>query len=214
MIKKLIYIIIILLISVAPTLAETENAYVQYSGYDYAFQPGDELKFEANANKNMNLYDKSRDNTKKMFYLKEALRYYFLLSKIQPNSVEAHVGLGRIYDELQLDRYSKEHFFLAYNLDNQNAKMNFYFGNFYYKRSDFITALEYYKPAYKNGYSNSYFLNNRLGNLYEKLADIETAKFYYKKALKINSHDSNLKDKIHSLDDLNYTQSQYYLFKK
>lgn len=214
MMKKIIYILILIIIFAHSVTAETQYATVEYGGYDYAFKPGDEINFLNYANKNMRLFENTQLPANKNFYLKEAMRYYFLLSKIQPNSIDAQVGLGRVYDEFKLDKFAQEHFFIAFNFDNDNPKTNFYFANYYYKRSDYINALNYYKQAYKYGYSRSYFLNKRLGNLYEKLADIETAEKYYKIALKLNQKDSELIDKIHSLDDLNYTQSQYYLFKK
>lgn len=194
--------------------AETKDAYLRYNGYQYEFKPGDEVKFLKNATNNILLFEKSQKITDRVFYLQEAMRYYFLLSQINPKSVEAQIGLGRVYDEMKLDKYAKEHFFSALNFDNHNPSTNLHFANFYYKRNDLISALYYYKTAYNSGYATNYYLNYRLGNIYEKLADIESAKKFYAIALKLNPKSFELTNKIHQLDRLNYSQSQYYLFHK
>lgn len=212
MIKKIIYILILFIICGNYTFAQTQNAYLEYNGYQYAFKPGDEVKFLKNANTNMQLWEKSKLKSEKAFYLQEAMRYYFLLSRLDPKSVDAQIGLGRVYDEMNLDKFAKEHFFVALNFNNQNPKANFYFANFYYKRNDLINALYYYNASYKCGYSNNYSLNYRLGAIYEKLADIESAKKFYKNALRISRKNRELINKIRLLDELNYSSSQYYLY--
>lgn len=214
MIKKLIYILIMIIIPANFALAVTQGAYVEYNVYQYAFKPNDKAKFIENANTNIQAWETSKNNDIKKHHLQEAMRYYFLVSQIDNSSIDAQIGLGRIYDEMKSDRLAKEHFFLAYNADNHNPKLNFYFGNFYYKRNDLITALFHYKRAYNYGYSNNYYLNYRLGLIYEKLADIETSKKFYIKAQKLNPNTPGLDYKIGLLDELKYSESQYYLFKE
>jgi len=140
------------------------------------------------------------------------MRYYFMCSKADIRSIEPQIGLGRVYDEMHRDDFAKKHFFTAVNMDNKNPAANFHFANFYYKRSDFITALHYYKKAYDNGYANRYGLNCLMGTTYEKLADIESAKKFYRNALGIRPASPDLTYKIRLLDELNYSDSQYYLF--
>lgn len=214
MIKKLIYILILFIISMTAIQAETQDAYVEYNGIQYKFNQGDEVKFKQNADKNMLLFEKAQNNNDKLFYIHEAMRYYFLLSQADSSSVDAQIGLGRVYDALRLDRYAKECFFNAFNMDPHNPKASLYFGDFYYKRSELITALNYYNDAYKCGYSKNYYLNYQLGKVYEKLADIETAKKFYTTALRLNPKNNDLRNKIGLLEELNYSQSQYYLFRK
>lgn len=218
MIKKLIYILILFIICANiqgnSVFAQTQNAYLEYNGYKYSFKPGDEIKFLKNANTSMLLFEKSLVTVEKAFYLQEAMRYYFLLSQINPKSIDAQVGLGRVYDVMKLDKYAKEHFFMALNMDNTNPQTNFYFANFYYDRSDFITAISYFKQAYEHGYSKNYELNYKMGVIYEKLADIESAKKFYTYALRLNPINADLGNKIRLLDELNYSHSQYYLYRK
>lgn len=205
MIKKTIYILILIIISANFSLAEPQNAYLEYNDIQYQFKPDDEIKFLKNANKNMTLFEKSQTPNQKTFYLQEAMRYYFLLSKANPQSIDAQIGLGRIYDEFKLDRFAKEHFYNAYNLNSHNPKVSYYFGNYYYKRNDLLPALAYYNLAYNYGFSNSYYLNYRLGTIYEKLADIKSAKKFYSHANKLNPKNLELRNKIRLLDELNYS---------
>lgn len=213
MIKKIIYILILIVISVQIVCAKTENAYLEYSGFTYEFAPGDDVKFSNNANKNLILAEKTKSQVNKRFYLNEAMRYYFLLAKFNPNSVEAQIGLGRVYDSLGMDKYAQKHFYNAINLDMHNPKVNYYFGNYYFARNDFINAQNYYNIAYRFGYIKNYYINYKLGTIYEKLGDIETAIKYYYFALRLNPKNVELRKKIRSLDDLKYSHSQYYLFK-
>ncbi|MDD3435655.1 MAG: hypothetical protein PHC64_00730 [Candidatus Gastranaerophilales bacterium] len=214
MTKNIVYILIAFMICANAVFAQTQNAYVQYNGYEYEFKKGDELKFLNNADKNMQLYKTAQIPSEKTFYLQEAMRYYFLLSLINSGSIEAQIGLGRVYDEMKEDRFAKKHFFNAVNLNSKNPAANLYFADFYYKRDDLISAMYYYKTAYQNGYWNNYSLNYRLGEIYEKLADIETAKAFYFNASRLKQDNQELLDKIRMLDGLNYSQSQYYIFKK
>lgn len=214
MIKKVIYILILFIIPMATALGETQDARIEYSGIPYKFKQGDEVKFQQNADKSMLLFQKSQTNTDRLFYIHEAMRYYFLLSQAEPSSIDAQIGIGRVYDALRLDRYSKEYFFNAFNMDSRNPKANLYFGDFYYKRNDLITALNYYNTAYQYGYAKNYYLNYQLGIVYEKLADIETAKKFYTIALRLSPQNNDLRNKIGLLEDLNYSQSQYYLYRK
>lgn len=195
-------------------LCEPQKAYLNYNGYLYSFKPGDETKFLKNANKNMLMFEKSTNSVNKQFYLQEAMRYYYMVSIINPGLVDAQLGLARLYDEMNIDNFAQKYFFVSLDLDNHNPKSNFYFAQYYYKRNDFIKALSYYKKAYDYGYSKNYETNYQMGVIYEKLADIKSAIKFYKSALKLKPKNSELADKIRLLDELNYSESQYYLFSK
>lgn len=212
--KKLLYILITIIFCTNSAFCETRQTGIHYDGFPYSFSRGDDVKFAKNANINFTRFENAQTPMDKLFYLKESMRYNFLLIKMKPESIDAHLGLARVYDELMLDKYAKEHFFIALNLDNKNPKTNYYFGNYYYRRKNLLEALFFYKRAYQFGYSKNYELDYRLGTIYEKLADIEAAKKFYQDALKTNPMNTELSNKIHLLDELNYNQSQYYLFKK
>lgn len=213
MLKRIIYILILIIISVHIAVAETENAYLEYEGIQYKFSPGDEVKFYNNASRSLLIAEKTKSPANKLKYLNEAMRYYFLLSTVEPQSIEAQIGLGRVYDDLKMDKLAQKHFYNATNLDSKNPKANYYFGNYYFNRADYINAQNYYNVAYRFGYIKSYFLNYHMAITYEKLGDIESAiKFYYQ-ASKLKPTNIELRRKIRALDDLNYSHSQYYLFK-
>lgn len=212
MMKNLIYFIILYLVCTNSALAQPQNAYLEYNSYKYAFRTGDETKFLKNGNKSLLLWEKAQSNTDKSFYLQEAMRYYFLLLQAVPNSVEANIGLGRVYDYMKQDRIAQKHFFTALNINNCDAMANYYFANYYYSRNEFISALNYYKKALSCGYPSNYEINIRIGSVYEKLADIESAKKHYESALKLIPSNFELNEKVKILNGLNYNQSQYYLF--
>lgn len=211
MIKKLIYILILFVFFINSAIAQTQNAYLNYNDSQYAFKSGDKQKFLTNAYVNMLLWEKAQTTEDKSFYQQEAMRYFYLLSKIDSKSIDAQIGLARIYDEYKLDKFAKEHFFIAYDFDNRNPKMNFHFANFYYKRNDLMNALFYYKRAHQYGFSKNYEVNYKLGVIYEKLADIESAKKFYANASKLKPQNQELINKIRLLDELKYDESQYYL---
>lgn len=225
MIKNLTYMVIYILISsvISSNLvyAQPQQAYIKLvekygakPASQYKFNKSDEKEFLRKADENMEQYEKSILKEHREYHLKEAMHYYFLLEKANSSSIDAQIGLGRVYDEMNQDRLAKKYFFNAYNFDKNNPKMNLYLADFYYKRHDFVTAFRYYDMAYKYGYANNYSLNYQMGLLHEKLADIENAKRYYRTALALNPKNVELHHKIGSLEKLNYSQSQYYLFHK
>lgn len=214
MTKKLFIILILIIIPNTPIFAQTQKGCVEFEGIPYNYELKDKPLYLQKADKNMVLFEKSTSQKEKKIYLKEAMKYYFFTSKIDPGSIDAHIGLARIYDELNIDRYAKKHFSLAYNINHTNPKMSMYFGDFYYKRHDLVTAMSYYNTALNNGYSNNYTLHYKLGRLNEKLADIEMAKKHYNMAYKLNAASVELANKINTLKDLNYSETQYYLFNK
>jgi len=214
MIKKLIYIIILFTFFGNFAIAETQNATVEYDGYSFSFKKGDDVRFLKKANMYFNLCEKSKNVSEKVSYLQESMRYYFMVSVINPKSIDAQIGLARVYDEMNLDKYAKKYFYNAYDFNPKNPKTNLYFGDFYYKRKDYINALTYYKKAYQLGLVRDYQLNYKQAIIYEKLADIESAKKFYTNCLGLNPQNSDLENKIRLLEDLNYSQTQYYLFRK
>jgi len=206
MIKRLIYILILIVFCVNSAKATVQNACLEYNGYPYTFKYGDDVKFMKKANIDMLMWEKSQIQSDKDFYLHDALRYYFLVTQFNPKLIEARVGLGRVYDALKLDLYAEEHFSAALNLNNRNPKTNFYFANYYFDRDEYMKALYYYKNSYNDGYQKNYELNYKMGIIYEKLADIDNSIKYYSNAVKLKPSNTELIEKIRLLDELNYAK--------
>ena len=137
---------------------------------------------------------------------------YYLLTKIDYSQITPYIQLARIYDEKNNNRLAKEYFYKASNLDVNNPYANFYFGEFYFKRNDYKRALRYYNIAYNNGLNNRYDLNLRLATIYEKFADLVNAKKFYEVSYSMNPNNVELRQKIQSLNELNYDKSEYYHF--
>lgn len=214
MFKRIIYILVIFVILGLPVIACPQDINAKYDDIQYKFSPDDKVKFLKKADGYMDKWTTATTPQDKVYYLANAMRNYFMLAKADKSSIDAQIGLGHVYDEMNADIYAKKHFFTAYNMDNKNPKLNYYFGNYYKRRNDLVAAMEHYKVAYNCGYSNNYFLNYQIANTYEKLADIENAKKFYLRAQKLNPKATYLKNKIRLLEDLNYSGSQYYLYDK
>ena len=107
MIKKLIYIIILFIFCSNLTFAQ-ESGTIEYNNHLYKFKKGDEFKFLSKANNNMLMFENAKTASDKNLYLQNAMLNYFLLSKVTPSSIEAQIGLAKIYDELKLDSLAKK----------------------------------------------------------------------------------------------------------
>lgn len=214
MIKKLTYMLILLLSIANIAFAKPKNAHIEYDTNPLGSIYSDYSKVLNTANANIFLYEKAYELSEKKMHLEQALRFYYLATKIDNGMIDANIGMGRVYDAMKLDRQAKEFFYKALNINPADARANLYFANFFYQRNDNINALKYYIVAYKNGLANSFELNYRMGVIYEKLADLVTAKAFYSQALKISPKNSEVSEKIRLLDELNYADSQYYLYGK
>jgi len=214
MIKKLIYILILFLTCANFTLAQPQNAGIEYNSLEYSFKKFNIKKVLKTADTNMLLFQKAKTESDKKKYLDAAMKNYYIATKVNSKLIDGYIGLARVYDAMKLDRLAKEFFFKSVNIDTYNPRVNFYFGDFYFKRDEYLSALFHYKISYQNGYSKNYELNYRLGIIYEKLADIETAKKFYMNALKLKPKNKDLYEKIRLLNDINYEDSQYYLYRK
>lgn len=212
MIKKLIYILIMILISGGIANAKIQTGYLEYNKSPYVYKNTDINGLLKKANVNMLLWEKSLTEKEKAFYLDSAMRYYYIVTKINASLMEGHLGLARVYDAMNLDRLAKEYYSNALNLDYNNPKVSFYFANFHYRREDYLRALSYYKYAYMHGYSKNYELNLRMGVIYEKIGDIQSAVQSYARALALKPKETDISAKINALNELNYESSQYYLF--
>lgn len=214
MIKKLILMLILIIFCQQNALTSPQSARIEYDKNPFDSIYNDSRKTLNTANKNMLMWENSLKGVENKAYLEQAMRFYYITSQIDNSIIDASMGLGRVYDAMNQDILAKEYFYKALNISPADGKTNLFFGNFYYKREDYLTALKYYKIAYKNGFSKNIELNIRIAKIYEKLADIETAKAFYAQALKLNPKDKDLTEKIRLLDELNYSDSQYYLFNK
>lgn len=107
-------------------------------------------------------------------YLLKAQYYFYVASKNTPPSVDALIGLGRVYTLQNKQEDAKNTLFEAYSLDPYNADANFYFAEFWYKYSDFKTALKYYIKAYTLNYKDRTTNYEMIKKCYAKLGDEES----------------------------------------
>ncbi len=203
--KKLLYLCISLLIFVLPSFS-IEKGSVKYEDnlMDYSVLDGQKILEEADG------YFEQYETTKDPKYLSTAMGKYYIVTKIYPVEIYPMVQLARTYDEKKLDRFAKEYFSICYDINKKDPYLNYYLGDFYFKRDDYKRALRYFKRAYENGYSEYFDLNLKIATIYEKFADLLTAKYYYEKAFSLDRTNTNLKDKALQIESLNYGNSGYY----
>ena len=203
--KKLLYLCISLLIFVLPSFS-IEKGSVKYEDnlMDYSVLDGQKILEEADG------YFEQYETTKDPKYLSTAMGKYYMVTKIYPVEIYPMVQLARTYDEKKLDRFAKEYFSICYDINKKDPYLNYYLGDFYFKRDDYKRALRYFKRAYENGYSEYFDLNLKIATIYEKFADLLTAKYYYEKAFSLDRTNTNLKDKALQIESLNYGNSGYY----
>ncbi len=203
--KKILNLAVCLLIFVLPCFA-VEKGSVKYEDnlMDYSVLDGQKILQEADS------FFEQYETTKNPNYLSTAMGKYYIVTKIYPIEIYPMVQLARTYDEKKLDKFAKEYFSICYDINKKDPYLNYYMGDFYYKRNDFKRALRYFKRAYDNGYSEYYDLNVKIATIYEKFADLLTAKYYYEKAFSLDQSNTNLKDKTLQIESLNYYDSGYY----
>lgn len=189
-----------------------QSGYLEYNSVLFDYSKLNAAAIQKEADEYFEKFITSSDELFKEQYLNVAMSKYYLLTKIDYSQITPYIQLARIYDEKNNNRLAKEYFYKASNLDVNNPYANFYFGEFYFKRNDYKRALRYYNIAYNNGLNNSYDLNLRLATIYEKFADLVNAKKFYEVSYSMNPNNVELRQKIQSLNELNYDKSEYYHF--
>lgn len=157
---------------------------------------------------------KAQNPSDKKDFLQKASGEYFILSQIEPHNLYPLVQLARVYDFENKNSYSKAYFFRALKIDKQNAQTNYYFGEYYYTREDYIRALYYYNKAFENGFHENYKVLIKMAIMYEKLGDLLRANQYYKKAFLVSPNNAILPEKIREIESLQYKNSGYYTHKR
>lgn len=171
----------------------TGNAQFNYNPNMYTAK--DALTLVKKANDYLRLYENTENKELKEKHLKEAQRYYYICTRADYSNIECHIGLGKTYDEMGIDKYAKMEFNSAYNIDNKNPKLNYRYGDFYYKRKQLSQAQNYFERAYKYGYSKNLDLNIKMSKTYTKLAEPQKAEQHMKIANEIKNMQKQQKTK-------------------
>lgn len=153
---------------------------------------------------------KTTDKDEQAKLLQKASGEYFILTRIEPQNLRYMVQMARIYDLENKNSYAKEYFFNALKIDKHNARTNYYFGEYYYRRKEYEKALYFYNTAFENGHGENYEILIKMATMYEKLGDLLRANQYYKKAYIINPSNSKLSGKIKEIEQVKYKNTNYY----
>ncbi len=138
-----------------------------------------------------------------------ALMLYSVLQKMEPEHTEYPVKLGILYDKIDKDRYAKGQFARAMQVNHNNPKPYFYYGEFYYKRQSYRKALKYYKEAYRLGFDKDYDTLFKMGDIYEKLGDTQLALKLLDEAMAQNPN-LELEAKIKRIKLMDEVNKEYY----
>lgn len=177
--------------------------------FDYSTLNVEELNSKGDVYFEKALQTENKKARERIF--RHAMGKYFLSAKADSKNTYTIVQMARIYDNLEKDRYAKQAFYKATNIDYNNPFANYHFGEFYLKRRDYARAMHYYLIAYQNGYENNFDLNFRLAVIYEKLGDLENSKRFYNTSYEMNPEKAaEYQQKIQQIDSLNYDESEYY----
>lgn len=186
---------------VAVLLSVTLPVWAENFEYDSAVYPKMNYKqIKAEADKSFEMFINSSENAQKEKFLQDAMSKYYTLTMVNGDMILPYVQLGRIYDETDNSKLAKECFCKASNIRAKDPILNFYFGEYYYKRHEYAHAIEHYKIANEGGFSNKYELYMRLAITYEKIADIANAKKFYQLSYNMRP-DYMLRRKMQSLDE-------------
>ena len=198
-------LILITLINFILPVHSAVTGTVEYSiPIDYSKLSQKELEFKGH--EYFYLANKYKDGTISQ-ETTNALNIYTILQHINPENPDYCVKTGILYDKIKKDRQAKGNFARAISIDKNYAKAYFEFGNFYYKRTNYRKALQYYIQAYRLGYETNYDLLEKMGDIYEKLGDTRSALKYLKLASEQNPNDAltNQITRIEANDNVNKT---------
>lgn len=213
--QKLLLSLLIIIFTSSLTVcqAQTQKGGLEYNAdrFNYSALNVKGLTSEGDAYFNKALQEKRKYYRNNAF--DAAMAKYYLVIKAEPKNSYVLTQTARIYSFKNQDKLALEYFTRALNLQPHSPLVNYYFGEFYYKKRDFNRALQFYLRAEKSpdgSFGQTYNLNYRLGTVYEKLAELQKAKLYYEAAFKLNPQNSVLQSKIKDIDRLDYGKSGYY----
>ena len=147
---------------------------------------------------------------KRHYYLENAEYNYLKVTQTSKENIYPIIQLARVYDFEGKDKFSVRAFNSALNINPNDKLSNYYFGDFYYYRSEYGKALRYYQPAFKNGLEENHNNSKKMAIIYEKLGDLQKANIYYKKTFLKNMNDGTVADKIREIENTKYNDSDYY----
>jgi tetratricopeptide (TPR) repeat protein len=201
--NKLLVLIAVLILGNFACATDDVQAFVDKSLIDFK-------KIEREADMFFKTASESEDVHERGYYMHAALSRYLQLNEYNIKELKYPVQIARIYDYKKEDVLAKSFFLQVLNINKNHAGANLYMGDFYFNRADYRNALKRYLIAHKNGLQNRYELNYNIAVIYEKVGDLVSARRYYLACAAAKPNSVELKEKIESLNSLDYDRSEYY----
>lgn len=175
---------------------------VALSGVAFAVSEREQRLIDANA------FYQNYLVTKDKALLNKAYLNYYQSNLIQPTS-SGYLGMGMVFIEKKMNARAKKYLYKAYSIDEKDATVNYYLGQFSYQNEEYLKALDFYKRAYDNGLSGNYEVNVKIASIYEKLGDIAVARKFYEAALELNPTSEFCEERLFQLDSLEHSVYKY-----
>lgn len=136
--------------------------------------------------------------------------YYFYKASLTTPSAKSFLGMGRVFIEKEMYDKAKVYLYKAYNIDKNDAMVNYYIGCYYFKKEEYTKALSFFVRAKELGVLDGFDINYKMATIYEKVGDFELAKEFYAKAQKFNTEDDFFAPKAQNLDSLDTNKILYF----
>ncbi len=176
--SKFFIFLILVSFTITPVYSVLEGGIDNSYTIDYTKLNKSELENKANFVYESALASKTINDS-----MTQALNLYTILKNIDPKNMTYTLRLGLLYDTLGKDRLAKGNYYQAICTNPKKPEPYFYFGNYFYKREQYLKALRFYKKAHEHGYSSNYELLEKINGIYKKLGDTETSAIFKQKPI-------------------------------
>jgi tetratricopeptide (TPR) repeat protein len=200
-------IIVFILICTTPILKAQDNKFIVSEAFSLSYASESKKNFQQAISDLTVVYDeKSYEINVRLgwlYYYLEAYqvskKYYEIAVQLNPNSVEARLGLvlpaSALADwDLVLQQYLE-----ILKIDNLNSTVNYFTGLIFYNKSEFQNAEKYFEKVYQH-YPFNYDTAIVLAITKQKLKKDNDAKNLYMKALLFYPGDSTALEGLKSLE--------------
>ena len=156
-----------------------------------------------------NTFYKRYEYSKNKEDLEKAFLCFYKSAQVSP-TLESYLGMGKIFVEKNMHANAKKYLYRALSIDKNDGFTNYYLAILAYLNEEYVKALDLFKIAYQNGLADNYDVNLKLATIYEKVGDFELAKTFYSTAMAIDANDSNSKNNLKNIDELELTKNKYF----
>ncbi|MBP3821382.1 tetratricopeptide repeat protein [bacterium] len=207
--KRIAFIFAIISFSLCPSYS-TKFGHIDNSSIAIDYSKIDKDIVLKNADESFAMAMVETDIERQKAYVLNAKAQYNIVALADKKNLHAVTMLARLYDFSGEDRYAKAYFSQGIGINYKDPLLNYYFGDFYYRRNNYKQALKYYKKAFEFGLNENSKNLEKMAVIYEKFGDLQKASIYYKKMFLKNPSSEEIPDKIREIESIKYQNTNYY----